>query len=37
MVEDDTVAMSGEELNRLLDGFDVWARGHRELPLKRVG
>ena len=37
MVEGDTVAMSGEELNRLLDGFDVWARGHRELPLRRVG
>lgn len=34
---EDTVSMSGEELNRLLDGFDVWAQGHRELHLKRVG
>lgn len=33
----DTVLMSGQELNRLLDGFDVWDRGHRELALKRVG
>ena len=32
----DTVSMSGEELNRLLDGFDVWAQGHRPLSLKRV-
>ena len=35
--EGDTVSMSGGELNQLLDGFDVWAQGHRELPLKRVG
>lgn len=33
----DTVSMSGDELNRLLDGFDVWAQGHRPLLLKRVG
>lgn len=37
MSDGDTVSMSGSELNRLLDGFDVWAQGHRELPLKRVG
>jgi transposase len=37
MSEDDTVSMSGSELNQLLDGFDVWAEGHRELALKRVG
>jgi transposase len=37
MSEGDTVSMSGGELNQLLDGFDVWARGHRELALKRVG
>lgn len=37
MRDADTVSMSGEELNRLLDGFDVWAQGHRELQLKRVG
>ena len=37
MTEGDTVSMSGGELNQLLDGFDVWAQGHRELQLKRVG
>ena len=34
---EDTVSMSGEQLNRLLDGFDVWAQGHRVLTLRRVG
>jgi len=29
--------MSGRELNALLDGFDVFARAHRDLALKRVG
>jgi transposase len=37
IADGDTVSMSGAELNQLLDGFDVWARGHRELQLKRVG
>ena len=37
LTAEDTVSMSGEELNRLLDGFDVWAQGHRPLLLKRVG
>jgi len=37
MSDGDTVSMSGAELNQLLDGFDVWAQGHRELQLKRVG
>jgi transposase len=37
MADGDTVSMSGGELNQLLDGFDVWAQGHRELLLKRVG
>ena len=37
MADSDTVSMSGGELNQLLDGFDVWAQGHRELQLKRVG
>jgi transposase len=37
MSDGDTVSMSGSELNHLLDGFDVWAQGHRELALKRVG
>ncbi|MEO7208323.1 MAG: IS66 family insertion sequence element accessory protein TnpB [Steroidobacteraceae bacterium] len=34
---DDTVSMAGEQLNRLLDGFDVWAQGHRALALRRIG
>lgn len=37
MSDGETVSMSGGELNQLLDGFDVWAQGHRELALKRVG
>lgn len=37
MIDGETVSMSGSELNQLLDGFDVWAQGHRELTLKRVG
>lgn len=37
IADGDTVSMSGGELNQLLDGFDVWAQGHRELQLKRVG
>jgi hypothetical protein len=37
MSDGDTVSMSGGELNQLLDGFDVWAQGHREVALKRVG
>lgn len=31
------VALSGRELNALLDGFDVFARAHREIALRRVG
>lgn len=31
------VALSGRELNALLDGFDVFASAHRELALRRVG
>jgi transposase len=37
MGDGDTISMSGGELNQLLDGFDVWAQGHRELALRRVG
>jgi transposase len=37
MAQGDTVSMSGAQLNQLLDGFDVWAQGHRELQFKRVG
>lgn len=36
-IDGDTVSMNGGELNQLLDGFDVWARGHLELSMKRVG
>lgn len=32
-----TVTMNGRELNALLDGFDVWSRGHRTLEVRRVG
>jgi len=32
-----TVTMSGRELNALLDGFDVWSRGHRTLDVRHVG
>jgi hypothetical protein len=37
MSDGGTISMSGSELNQLLDGFDVWAQGHREIALKRVG
>lgn len=37
LTAEDTVSMSGEELNRLLDGFDVWAQGHRPLTPTRIG
>ena len=33
----DTVAMSGRQLNALLDGFDVCSGGHRALDIRRVG
>jgi len=33
----ETVTMNGRELNALLDGFDVWSRGHRALDIRRVG
>jgi hypothetical protein len=36
-VAGDTVAMDGRALNALLDGFDVWSRGHRTLQIRRVG
>jgi transposase len=31
------LGLSGAQLNRLLDGFDIFARGHREVHLRRVG
>lgn len=33
----DTVVMNGRTLNALLDGFDVFSQGHRELGVRRVG
>jgi transposase len=36
-VSDHTVAMSGRELNALLDGFDVCSGGHLALDIRRVG
>ena len=32
-----TVTMDGRILNALLDGFDVFSQGHRELAIRRVG
>jgi transposase len=33
----ETLTMSGRELNALLDGLDVWNRGHRALQIQRIG
>ena len=35
--EDATVSLTGRELNALLDGFDVFAKAHRELNVRRIG
>lgn len=32
-----TVSLTGQELNALLDGFDAFQRGHQELRIRRVG
>jgi hypothetical protein len=32
-----TVSLTGHELNAVLDGFDVFQRGHQELTILRVG
>lgn len=32
-----TVSLSGGELNALLDGFDIFQRGHQALSFRRVG
>ena len=37
ITDSDTVSMTGEQVNQLLDRFDVWAQAHREIPLTRVG
>jgi transposase len=36
-VSGDTALINGRTLNALLDGFDVWSQGHRELSIRRVG
>ena len=36
-VSGETVTIRGSELEELLEGFDVWRRGHRELLIRRVG
>lgn len=36
-VSGNTVTINGRTLNALLDGFDVWSQGHRELSIRRVG
>lgn len=32
-----TVSLTGDELNALLDGFDVFQRPHQALSIRRVG
>lgn len=36
-VSGETVTIRGAVLEELLQGFDVWREGHRELSLRRVG
>ena len=36
-ISGETVTIHGAQLEELLDGFDVWRQGHRELLLRRVG
>ena len=36
-ISGNTVMINGRTLNALLDGFDVWSQGHRELAIRRVG
>ena len=36
-IDTDTVTIRGAQLEELLDGFDVWRQGHRELLMRRVG
>jgi transposase len=36
-IEGATVTIRGEDLEKLLVGFDLWRQGHRELSLRRVG
>jgi transposase len=36
-ISGETVTIRGTQLEELLDGFDLWREGHRELQLRRVG
>jgi transposase len=36
-IEGETVTIRGEQLEELLEGFDLWRQGHREIYLRRVG
>ena len=36
-IEGETVTIRGEQLEELLEGFDLWRQGHRELLMRRVG
>src|SRR5260370_177878 len=36
-IEGETVTIRGAQLEELLEGFDLWRQGHRELLMRRVG
>ena len=36
-VGDAVLTLSGDELNRLLDGYDVWIKPHEALPFSGLG
>ena len=36
-IEGETVMIRGARLEELLEGFDVWRQGHREIFMRRVG
>src|SRR5882762_757741 len=36
-IEGETVTIYGAQLAELLEGFDVWRQGHREIFMRRVG
>jgi transposase len=36
-IEGETVTICGAQLAELLEGFDVWRQGHREIFMRRVG
>ena len=36
-IEGETATICGAQLAELLEGFDVWRQGHREIFMRRVG